>query len=155
MWIQDVKYLPSLSPLFFWVTWGASRWSWSWSSPFCLDWLVSRLSLHCLHSLSAGLQCTPPSRASLRLLGIETEAPCLCGRSFTCRAMSAARCVSLSVCLRQGLDMHLWLVWTHIYTRLASHTLILLSLPPKCWDHRCIPPCSGTNKIFEVSANNL
>lgn len=61
--------------------------------------------------------------------------------------------VSLSVCLRQGLDV-LASLNSHLHKAGLTHTLILLSLPPKCWDYRCVPPCSGTNKILEVNANS-
>lgn len=73
---------------------------------------------------------------------------------FTHRASSAALCPS--VCL---LETRSWCAsgWSELtcIQGWPQHTLTLLSLPPKGWDCRCVPPCSGTSKIFEVSANNL
>lgn len=163
-WYMRVYGMLNIFPLFlhlffffvfcflFWVKWSSH---WTQSSPFCPDWLATQQSLGSTFSnpsLSAGVTGAPPSQA---YVGARDQNRGLhaCGRHFTCRATSPALFVSLSVCLRQGLDVLAGLN-SHLDKAGLTHTLILLSLPPKCWDYRYVPPCSGTNKIFEVNTNN-
>lgn len=111
---------------------------WTQSSP--RDWLATQQCLGCTFSnpsLSAGVQVHHHPKL-LWAPGIKTEACMLLAGTSLAEPPHSPVCFS-SVCLRQGLDV-LASLNSHLHKAGLTHALIL-SLPPKCWDYRCVPPC--------------